>query len=136
MEELLSEKKSVTALVVILTDGYEHASREFKAEQIRSMIKTKEEQGNWSFLFVGATVDTWIDAESLGMQKGNVVLYKPENTGSAMTAVSKTCVRFINSGVKNSSSLTSYAKNEFKESDSQIINLNELKKKRKKKYLH
>ena len=44
-----------TATIVILTDGYENASRFFSLQQIRNLITSKEESGKFTFSFLGAT---------------------------------------------------------------------------------
>ena len=47
----LSNKEN--AFVFIETDGMENASREYSAENVRSLVKQKEKDG-WEFMFVGS----------------------------------------------------------------------------------
>lgn len=40
---------------VILTDGFENASREFSSEKVKEMVKKKEKAG-WGFLYLGVDI--------------------------------------------------------------------------------
>ena len=44
------------ALVTVITDGYENASREFSLKAIQSLIESYKEQG-WQFTYIGADHD-------------------------------------------------------------------------------
>lgn len=54
-------------MVVIITDGEENASKEFSATAIKSSIATHEELLHWSFIFMGSGLDSFKDAETLGI---------------------------------------------------------------------
>ena len=54
-------------LFVILTDGYENYSREFKAEAVKRMIEEKEKDCGWKFLFLGADLANFNDALNVGI---------------------------------------------------------------------
>ena len=58
---------------VIITDGYENASRKFSREQIRSMVTCHQERDNWDFLFLGADMDAISVAESYGIHPDRAV---------------------------------------------------------------
>ena len=60
-----------TTVIVILTDGYENASRMFTLESIRNMISRLEETGNWTFSFIGATLDAVDVAKDLAIKAHN-----------------------------------------------------------------
>lgn len=59
--------KAKDVLFVILTDGYENYSKEFKAETVRRMIKEKEKDFGWKFLFLGADLANFNDAYNAGI---------------------------------------------------------------------
>lgn len=61
-------------LFVIMTDGYENASVEYSKETISKMIKEKTEAG-WTFVYLGADHDSWLQAESFGIAHGNTATY-------------------------------------------------------------
>ena len=59
-----SHEKDSLALVTIITDGYENASREFTQKAIMSLIDSYKEQG-WQFTYIGADHDVQQVAFSL-----------------------------------------------------------------------
>ncbi len=73
MEQALKRqnKNKAAVLMVILTDGQENSSTETTKEQVGKMIKAKEDEGNWTFIFLGADLDNWV-GESIGIACANV----------------------------------------------------------------
>jgi hypothetical protein len=66
---------------VIITDGYENASKEFSNAQITSLIKQQTEQYSWTFIFLGANQDAIASAQDLGIKAGWAATYNA-NAGS------------------------------------------------------
>lgn len=62
-------------IMVIMTDGFENASREFTREKIFEMIRHQESKYNWSFIFLGANQDAIATATNLGMKGGWAATY-------------------------------------------------------------
>ena len=60
----LSNKEK--AIVFIHTDGYENASKEYSASEVKKLIDSKK---NWDFNFVGADIDAKQVSSSLGITK-------------------------------------------------------------------
>ena len=60
-----------TVVIVILTDGYENASKSFNLENVRKMISRLEETGKWTFSFIGATLDAVDVAKELSIKTHN-----------------------------------------------------------------
>ena len=58
-------------LVWVFTDGLENASREFTYEQIKALVAEKEQAG-WTFMFMGAGIDSYGAGRSLGFSDDNV----------------------------------------------------------------
>lgn len=52
---------------VIITDGYENASREYNAPQIKQMITQQQDKDGWDFIFLGANIDAVQTASSYGI---------------------------------------------------------------------
>jgi len=71
-------------ILTILTDGYENASREFTADQVREMIEGHED---WAFNFVGAGIDAWDVSSSIGIHIGSASYTDPVDIGVAMAAI-------------------------------------------------
>lgn len=60
-----------TVVVVILTDGHENSSRVFRLADIRKLISKLEESGQWTFSFMGATLDAVDVAEQMSIRRHN-----------------------------------------------------------------
>lgn len=75
------DKRSDKALFVILTDGYENASRVYHKNLIKLMITEMQEEFNSSFIYLGANQNACFEAESLGIDKTNAFNYDATNDG-------------------------------------------------------
>lgn len=60
-------------VVMIITDGQENASREYKREQVKQMIREYETNHDWKFLYLGADVDAFAEAGGLAIQAGTAL---------------------------------------------------------------
>lgn len=91
-----SEVPSKT-MVVIITDGYENASREFALPQVKQMIERQKERFGWEFLFLGANIDAVSTAAGFGISADRAVTYEADSRGTEVNfrAVSETvsCMR-------------------------------------------
>jgi hypothetical protein len=58
-------------MVVILTDGEENSSREYRKPKLAEMIKHQEEKYNWQFVYIGANQDGFAEGASMGMRGMN-----------------------------------------------------------------
>ena len=70
-------------LFVTITDGEENQSHEFSRQQIVDLVSAKEEAG-WTFVFLGAGLDAYHEAGSLGYAPGSVQSWAPDGTGAAL----------------------------------------------------
>lgn len=57
-------------VVVVVTDGEENSSKEFTKEKIREMVKHQEDVYKWQFMFLGANIDAFANAGSVGITSG------------------------------------------------------------------
>lgn len=63
----LSKHKDLGPVVcMVITDGEENASHEWTRDKIKARV-AELEQANWTFLFLGANIDSFSEAASLGM---------------------------------------------------------------------
>lgn len=69
------ERDEATAVVVILTDGYENASKEFSFERVSKMIKELEKSDSWTFSFLGTTRDSIETAKMMNINPLNAAIY-------------------------------------------------------------
>ena len=66
-------------LFIIITDGYENASREFDKKRIKTLIKKHSE---WEFVYIGADIDSYATGGEIGIKKSNIANYKKDKTGT------------------------------------------------------
>jgi hypothetical protein len=76
-----------TALVVIMTDGGENHSKEYRGQdgkdRLKKMIDGLEETGAWTFSFMGANQDAVLTAGGFGIAAGNSVTYASTARGAS-----------------------------------------------------
>lgn len=71
--------------VVILTDGEENASREWRSRrQIRHLIEDLQKEG-WTFVFLGADQDAFAAAGGIGISADRTLSYSSHRTTETMT---------------------------------------------------
>lgn len=66
-----SEKPSKN-LVVIMTDGEENSSHKYTLQDVQERISHQEEKYSWTFMFIGADISTFKDADSLNIKLRSV----------------------------------------------------------------
>ena len=69
-------------IVVIQTDGYENASKEFSSLEINEMITHQREKYNWQFVFLGANQDAIMTASHLGIAANKSMTYAHSSDGN------------------------------------------------------
>ena len=79
------DKKEIKdkVLFVIITDGMENASREYRVEQVKKLIEERKEKDNWEFLFLGANIDAIGAAKDIGIESSRAVRFKSDKKGTA-----------------------------------------------------
>ncbi|MBE6504526.1 MAG: VWA domain-containing protein [Methanobrevibacter millerae] len=64
-------------LFVITTDGYENSSKEFTRQQIKNIINNH----NWEFIYLGADIDSYAEASSIGIRSSRIFNYRKTSEG-------------------------------------------------------
>ncbi len=109
MEKLFENmKKKCNILLVIMTDGYENASKEFNSTQIAKLIKEKQECG-WTVTFLGANIDTQSVGRTYQIDSSNVKSYATSNMGATMRGLSQATATFASTAVAGSSTTDFFA---------------------------
>ena len=70
-------------VVVIMTDGMENASHEYRLNQIKQMIDQQQKEQGWEFLFMGANIDAVKVAGSMGIAASRAANYRADALGTA-----------------------------------------------------
>ncbi len=95
------EERPANLILVITTDGAENASVEFSREQIKKMVEHQQEKYNWNFLFLGANIDSFGTASSLGVSAKGVANYSANGVGTASVYSSVTkCASALSRGIE------------------------------------
>lgn len=83
-------------LFVIVTDGQENSSHEFKREHVRERVTRQSDAYKWQFVYLGANQDAFAEAASFGIQKGATANYlaSHEGTRSMMRSLSANTVAY------------------------------------------
>lgn len=82
LKEMDEKDRPEKVIFVILTDGQENSSKEFKKEQIKQMIEHQSQTYKWNFVFLGANQDSFAEAGALGILRGNVMNYAHSGKGT------------------------------------------------------
>ncbi|WP_274969106.1 vWA domain-containing protein [Succinimonas amylolytica] len=77
----LKNNKDIQVIVVIITDGMENASKEYKKDSIKKMVSDHQEKDGWKFVFLGANIDAVAEAGALGIDTKNAVKYRNSSSG-------------------------------------------------------
>lgn len=75
-------------LFLINTDGFENASREFTRSQIKEMVKERQDNHDWQFLFIGAGVDAFTESTGAGLGLKSWQTFTSSAGKSGMTNIS------------------------------------------------
>ena len=82
------ESEDRKVIFVITTDGLENASREYSKSKIKKMIKSKKD---WEFLYLGANIDSYDEASSIGIRKDRTSNYKSSKQGTRQMFAALEC---------------------------------------------
>lgn len=88
---------------VVMTDGQENSSKEYKREKVREMVKRQTDDYSWEFVFLAAGPDAFDESVGMGFAASNVVRYAQTadaHTGSVQ-ALSKNVSSYRSSGGKD-----------------------------------
>jgi len=89
------EHDKASAVVIILTDGYENASKLFSEKGIRNLIRELEDTGKWTFSFLGADMAAIEQAEKLNIRRENAASYSKEDSGVAFEAMANSFEMYL-----------------------------------------
>ena len=69
---------------VIITDGQENASREYRIDRVKEMIERETQEHGWEFLFLGANIDAISVAAGFGIAPDRAVTYRADAAGTRL----------------------------------------------------
>ena len=77
----IDSKKTDKVMFIIITDGYENASREFNKDKIKEMIA---KHSSFEFVYIGADIDSYAAGTSIGIKRENIASYTKDKMGTKM----------------------------------------------------
>ncbi len=90
------EKGEASVVVVIVTDGYENASRSFNHDRVASMIGELEKSGRWTFSYLGATLDAVDIAVSLNIKVNNAMYFDVKDSNTMWNKLNMSLYNYVN----------------------------------------
>ena len=77
-----SMKKEDTdkVLFIIITDGYENASKEYNQKTIKKLIQDNKD---FEFIYIGADIDSYSAGNQIGIRKANIANFKKDKMGTS-----------------------------------------------------
>jgi len=78
-------------LFIIITDGQENASVEYKRSQVFDLIETMKKDYNWGFTFIGANQDAISEGSGVGIRAGDSLNFMSTSKGVRRMSDEVTC---------------------------------------------
>ena len=108
------------AVIVVMTDGRENASREFNKETAKAALERAEKKG-WEVVFLGAEFGNFADADAMGLQRSKQMAVHKDKLDATMRNLAK----------KNRSYAQELADDvEFNETDRKIADEDDVKQRK------
>ena len=77
------DERPANIIFVVVTDGAENASYNFKKSQIKKMIEHQTKGHGWQFMYLGANVDSFSEASNMGISSQWATGYTYTAAGTA-----------------------------------------------------
>ena len=89
----MDEQKPSKVMFIITTDGLENSSIEYNKGQIKELIQG---HNNWEFIYIGANIDSYGEAQSIGINRNRTSNYakSKEGMGAMFSKVSNLCTSY------------------------------------------
>lgn len=69
-DKMSEDERPEDVLFVIVTDGYENSSKEYRLADVKKRIETQTNVYSWRFLFLASDIDVNAVADDLGVKQG------------------------------------------------------------------
>lgn len=79
------EDRPENVLMVIITDGFENASRKFSSSDVKERIKHQTEKYNWEFQYLAANQDAFATGAAMGIAADNCAAFAATPAGMRRT---------------------------------------------------
>jgi hypothetical protein len=100
--------------LVILTDGLENASTEYKKDAIKALLSGRQKDKNWMVIYLGANQDAWATGATFGAPQATTMDFDPDRVQPAMAAAAQSTARYARSGSQVVGAFTSKERGDSK----------------------
>lgn len=83
------DQRPGTVVCLIMTDGFENASKEWTWAAVEDLITQQREKYNWKFIFLGANIDAEAVGARMGVPLGNAMTYDTDLVEEAMVSTAR-----------------------------------------------
>ena len=106
----IKDKEDATAVVTVITDGLENASKEYSGKAIKALVERMKDEEGWSFAYIGANQDVTAVSQSLSIDDAIAFEYNEAGTRAAFERDSRgRMLKFtrLNAAFAHTSAMTS-----------------------------
>ena len=105
LADLPEAERPGKVIFVIITDGLENASKEFKKATIKEMVERQRAAYKWEFVFLGANMDAIAEGGQMGFAAGASMNIAPDAAGikAAYLSTSRLTASYRSGQAKNMS---------------------------------
>ena len=75
----IKDKEDATAMVTVITDGMENASREYSGAAIKALVEKMKNEEGWNFAYIGTNQD--VEATSASLNIDNRIHFRDDASG-------------------------------------------------------
>ena len=75
----IKDKEDATAMVTVITDGMENASREYSGSAIKALVERMKDEEGWNFAYIGTNQD--VEATSASLSIDNSMSFIDDEAG-------------------------------------------------------
>jgi hypothetical protein len=75
----IKEKEDATAMVTVITDGLENASKEYSGKAIKALVERMKDEEGWNFAYIGTNQD--VRATSASLSIDNHMEFRDDEVG-------------------------------------------------------
>lgn len=74
-DDFVAANRPDQVLFVVMTDGFENASREHTREQVFQLIAERQGAKGYEFIYLGANQDSYVESQRMGFREGRSMDY-------------------------------------------------------------
>lgn len=82
LEAVSEDQRPGKVVIVVITDGYENASKTHKASDVMARVRRQEKEYGWQFVFIGANQDAIAEAAKYGISAKASMTYSADAKGT------------------------------------------------------